>query len=378
MIKVLHIARYKNNLTERKVDLMAQDTDLVFYRIRPRHYEDPYGNLTSPESKEKKGATSFVRLFGTHTDPHRVLYGSFAFSLKSFKPDIIHCEDEPDSLAALQVIAARALIARRTKLILHTWQNINRPKGPLVRLVVHASFRASKAILCSNSEGVGVLREMGFKGLTELIPPEGIDTDRFKPSEATQPKAFFTLLYAGRFAEEKGLDTLLEAMSLVGRDCSLVLVGAGPLKDSLLAQAKRLRIDKNVQFHQPVEQDRMPQLYARADALILPSRGTPVWKEQYGRVLLEAMACKVPVIGSSSGAIPEVIGDGGLVFQEDDPYSLSHCILTLMDDPRLQRDLAENGRQRVLNFFSQEQIARKTAAFYRVVLDSDNHHEQHN
>lgn len=112
----------------------------------------------------------------------------------------------------------------------------------------------------------------------------------------------------------------------------------------------------------------MPNLYAQADALVLPSRGTPVWKEQYGRVLLEAMACKVPVIGSDSGAIPEVIGDAGLIFRENDTLSLAQCVKNLMENTTLHKDLAERGYLRVTSFFSQQEIARKTNEFYRKVM----------
>jgi glycosyltransferase involved in cell wall biosynthesis len=114
----------------------------------------------------------------------------------------------------------------------------------------------------------------------------------------------------------------------------------------------------------------MPNLYAQADVLVLPSRGTPVWKEQYGRVLLEAMACKVPVIGSDSGAIPEVIGDAGMIFKEDDANSLAHCFQRIIGNTALQKDLGERGFKRVTSFFSQQEIARKTNEFYRRIMDS--------
>jgi glycosyltransferase involved in cell wall biosynthesis len=262
------------------------------------------------------------------------------------------------------------LFAPKAKLILHTWQNINRKKRPLVQWITNKALQGSDAILCSNVEGVGVLSEMGFNGLTDIIPPEGVDIEWFKPSGQKQQKNGFTLLYAGRFVEEKGLDILLEALSLTRNQASLVLVGGGPLKNTLKAQANRLKIKEQVQFFPPVEQDSMPSLYAQADALVLPSRGTPVWKEQYGRVLLEAMACKVPVIGSDSGAIPEVIGAAGLIFKENDAGSLAQCIQNLMENPTLQKDLAELGYKRVTSFYSQKEIARRTNDFYRKIMDS--------
>lgn len=355
-------------MLERKVEFMSQDADFLFFRVRPKQYEDAYGSLTLQSTTTKTDNILHLSLIGKHIDPHRVLYGSLTFSMVSFKPDIIHAEDEPDSLAALQVLSARRLFAPKAKLILHTWQNINRKKRPLVKWITSTAIQGSDAILCSNAEGIKVLREVCFKGLTDIIPPEGIDIDWFKAPESKQPKKRFTILYAGRFVEEKGLDILLKAMSLTTKEASLVLVGDGPLKDTLKEQANRLKIKEQVQFLPPVEQDSMPGLYAQADALVLPSRGTPVWKEQYGRVLLEAMACKVPVIGSDSGAIPEVIGDAGLIFQEDDAGSLAQCIQHLMENPTLQKDLAERGYKRVTSLFSQKIIAQKTNEFYKKAM----------
>lgn len=370
MLRILHIARYRNKMLERKVEFMSQDADFLFFLVRPKQYEDAYGSLTLHSTTTKTDNILHLSLIGKHIDPHRVLYGSLSFSMKSFKPDIIHAEDEPDSLAALQVLSARRLFAPKAKLILHTWQNINRKKRPLVQWVTNRALQGSDAILCSNVEGVEVLHEMGFNGLTDIIPPEGVDIEWFKPSGQKQKKNGFTLLYAGRFVEEKGLDILLEALSLTRNQASLVLVGDGPLKDTLKEQANRLKIKEQVQFLPPVEQDSMPSLYAQADTLVLPSRGTPVWKEQYGRVLLEAMACKVPVIGSDSGAIPEVIGDAGLIFKENDAGSLAQCIQNLMENPTLQKDLAERGYKRVTSFYSQKEIARRTNDFYRKIMDS--------
>jgi glycosyltransferase involved in cell wall biosynthesis len=370
MLRILHIARYRNRMMERKVEFMSQDTDFLFFLVRPKQYKDAYGSLILQSTATKTNNILHLSLIGKHIDPHRVLYGSLSFSMISFKPDIIHAEDEPDSLAALQVLSARRLFAPKAKLILHTWQNINRKKRPLVKWITNTALQSSDGILCSNAEGVKVLCEMGFNGLTDVVPPEGVDIEWFKPSGQKQHKNRFTLLYAGRLVEEKGLDTLLEALSLTRNEASLVLVGDGPLKDTLKEQANRLKIKEQVQFLPPVQQDSMPNLYAQTDGLVLPSRGTPVWKEQYGRVLLEAMACKVPVIGSDSGAIPEVIGAAGLIFKENDARALAQCIQNLMENPTLQKDLAERGYKRVTSFYSQKEIARRTNEFYRKVMDS--------
>ena len=102
--------------------------------------------------------------------------------------------------------------------------------------------------------------------------------------------------------------------------------------------------------------------------LVLPSRSKPNWKEQFGRTLVEAMACGVPVIGSTCGEIPNVIGDAGLIFPEDDATALATQLRRLQSDCVVRADLAQRGRQRVLANFTQAQIARRTYEVYQAVL----------
>jgi glycosyltransferase involved in cell wall biosynthesis len=104
------------------------------------------------------------------------------------------------------------------------------------------------------------------------------------------------------------------------------------------------------------------------DVLVLPSDTHKGWKEQFGRVLIEAMACQVPVIGSSSGAIPEVIGEAGLIFPERDHHALAAALERLQANPALRADLAQQGRDRVLRHFTNQVIAEKTYAIYRALV----------
>jgi glycosyltransferase involved in cell wall biosynthesis len=111
----------------------------------------------------------------------------------------------------------------------------------------------------------------------------------------------------------------------------------------------------------------MPAYYGQLDVLVVPSRALPNWKEQFGRVLVEAMACGVPVIGSDSGEIPNVIADAGLVFPENDVAGLRSHLLELQQRPELRRELSQRGRQRVLDHYTQAQIAAQTVRVYREV-----------
>jgi glycosyltransferase involved in cell wall biosynthesis len=112
----------------------------------------------------------------------------------------------------------------------------------------------------------------------------------------------------------------------------------------------------------------MPAYYHQLDTLVVPSRTRPNWKEQFGRVLVEAMACGVPVVGSDSGEIPHVIGDAGLIFPEDQIDVLRAHLARLLGNADLRADLARRGRERVLARFTQAQVAAQTYQVYRSVL----------
>ena len=112
----------------------------------------------------------------------------------------------------------------------------------------------------------------------------------------------------------------------------------------------------------------MPAFYQGIDALVIPSLTRPNWKEQFGRVLVEAMACGVPVIGSDSGEIQYVIGDAGMIFPEEQAEVLRAHLARLLSDPDLCADLAQRGRERVLARFTQAQVANQTYQVYRTIL----------
>ena len=114
----------------------------------------------------------------------------------------------------------------------------------------------------------------------------------------------------------------------------------------------------------------VPAELRRLDTLVLPSHTTRTWKEQFGRVLIEAMSCGVPVIGSSSGEIPNVIGDAGLIYPEGDVPALAAAIGQLAEQPGLYADLARRGRTRVLERYTQSALARQYYEVYRAMLSA--------
>ena len=345
---------------------MAGEPDLLIFRVRPRDFRDVYGQEVDGRSGAAPGLR--VPFIGKPDDPHRTLYRTLTFALPSFKPHIVHAEEEPDSLPALQILLARRLFSSRSRLILHTWQNVDRPKKAHVKMVLRITLKAAHGVLCANTEAERLLSRLGFTGPTGIIPQQGVDTDIFRPLRDDGEGRGFTAMYAGRFVREKGLDTLFEALSRVKEPVHLLLLGTGPEREELERKVRSLKGPHDGEIVSPCSQNEMTRYYARADAFILPSRSTAVWQEQFGRTLVEAMACGVPVVGSDSGAIPEVVADAGLIFRESDPVDLARCIARLMESADLRAALIGRGHLRVATMYSQEQVALKTAAFYRRIM----------
>ena len=176
--------------------------------------------------------------------------------------------------------------------------------------------------------------------MLRTIPQFGTDPDLFHPPE-THPERPFTIGYIGRLVEEKRRSASLAGCCEITRQLASAAGGQWPLKRNAHAAGE------NPQYHRKNHLDKMGGLYRNAGTVItnlhvmvLPSLTRPNWKEQFGRVLVEAMASGVTLIGSDSGAIPGVIGEGGLIFKEGDVDDLSAKLQSLLDNPEQRKTLA--------------------------------------
>ena len=157
---------------------------------------------------------------------------------------------------------------------------------------------------------------------------------------------------------------------------TLVLLGRGPLKDELQTQSHTLGIAERIRWIESVPHDAVPNYISLMDTLVLPSETTYAfktltsvgWKEQFGHVLIEAMACQVPVIGSDSGEIPYVIADSGLVFPEGDHSALADRLTQLIQQPEQQQALAKKGYERAMEHYTNTALATELLAFYQELL----------
>ncbi|MGD0454118.1 MAG: glycosyltransferase [Solirubrobacteraceae bacterium] len=196
-------------------------------------------------------------------------------------------------------------------------------------------------------DAASLVRSWGARGAVDWWPHA---VPRWQAVTAVSERPF-TVGYAGRLVESKGVVDLLAAVRLLDAPVELLLLGDGPLRTRLHGQAIP---GSTVRVLNTLTHDQMPSGYAQIDVLVLPSRTTPTWSEQFGRVIVEALWCGVPVIGSSSGGIPQLLEmtGGGVVFQEGDADALAAQLSRLRDEPALREQLASTGRASAQRLFS--------------------------
>jgi len=312
-------------------------------------------------------------------------YGSRFFFTKGlmahfreFRPDIIHLEEEPWSLCALQTIILRRLLCPESKLIFRTSLSIpiKLKFGFLGTLIERIAFREFDHAFILSPRAGELLRQKGYRqGMR--ISPNGVDTRVFRKMDAHGLRAElkiaeneFVIGYIGRLMHMKGMDTLLKAFGMLDNG-RLLLVGSGDYRDKMISTASRLGISERMLLVGSVPAADVPKYINCMDVLVLPSITTPGWVEFFGRVLAEAMLCNVPVIGSSSGEIPNVMGDAGLIFQEEDVNDLKDKMVMLMENPELRENLKEKGYERAASLYTWEAIARDTYETYQLVANTD-------
>lgn len=184
----------------------------------------------------------------------------------------------------------------------------------------------------------------------------GVDLNRFKPVKPR--KHIKNILFIGRVEEEKGISDLLEMAQRIPKGINLTIIGQGKYRMPSIPNVHRAQLPYS-SIH---------KAYQDADLFILPSRATPTWEEQYGMVLIEAMASGLPIITTKTGAIPEVVGPAAFLVKERSPEELYQALQFLLKNDGKRQELAITARKRAEERFDRTKIAKQLADLYNRLL----------
>jgi glycosyltransferase involved in cell wall biosynthesis len=287
--------------------------------------------------------------------------------------DVVHAWEEPYIYAGYQI--ARALRGLRSRFVFRTAQNLVKRYPPPFNYFERQTLRRAQGWIAGGQLVFEAGIKRGFPRDRGRILTLAADTGAFHPLADSERQGLLRELsleppvlgFLGRLSADKGLDVLMRAMELLPKDqrWSLLLLGSGPYKEKVEAWASGKGWQNRVRV-KLVKHDDAPRHVAVMDMLLAPSQTTRHWREQFGRMIVEAFASGVPVIGSDSGEIPFVIGDAGRVVSEGDPEAWARTIQELLEAPETRKTLALRGLQRATQF-SCASVASQFAEFYRWV-----------
>jgi|GEM_PF-230022 len=365
----------------KKIAAMAEHFDVTC--AAPGEIKTPLGKLGSEHhGKDPRYTMHFLETAGDpiHTTRYRLKGLAAIMHQKRF--DVVLAEVEPWSHLRWQAWWLKRRFLPGALFGEFTWENIERTglKGRIASLFYRAAAATNDFVIAGNGEASAIFQKYGMQARSILVAPQlGVDEASFTEtnailkeslrSEMNLPKEAFLIGFCGRFEAYKGLLDLIAAGEMIlshkpRQEVHLVFLGNGPLRPEI----ERMSAEKPwIHLLPPRPHSEIATYLQALDLLALPSReihdADNCWKEQFGHVLIEAMSCGVPVIGSDSGAIPEVIGDSRMIHREGDPESLAKCIISLLETPGLLQEVTRGLRSRVLEHYTNSQLAAKWSRF---------------
>jgi glycosyltransferase involved in cell wall biosynthesis len=307
---------------------------------------------------------------GAHltSEVHVFSYGLELRSLLRQPWDLVHAWEEPYILAGWEV---SRWIRAGNKLVYRTAQSNPKVYPPPFSWFERSSMARASGWICSGRSVEENLRGRPGYDSPHLLSPLGVDTGFFSPNPSQRAAAAAKLGwsadgppvvgYVGRFVPAKGLALLMQALDAVETPWRALFLGAGKLEGELKRWAARhgdrIRVLR-------VPHNEVPAYLNVMDVLCAPSQTTTGWREQFGRMLVEAFACALPVIGSDSGEIATVLGDAGVVVKERDVAGWTLAIQDLLESPAKRAELGAKGLEQARTRFTWQVVARQYLSFF--------------
>ena len=285
--------------------------------------------------------------------------------------DVVHAWQEPYIYAGYQV--GKVFARTRARFMFRTAQNLVKSYPPPFHQFERATLSRSHAWIAGGHLVYNAMVQRGYPVNKGQVITLGVDVSAFRPLEPERKAALVrelglsepVIVFMGRLTQAKGVRILQQAVDLLppGLPWSLLVLGSGPEEENLRRWAAERHSQRSIHIRL-ARHEEVPRILAAADVMVAPSQTVSNWREQFGRMTIEAFASGVAMIGSDSGEIPRVIGDAGLIVPEKDVAGWSDAIQLLLQDRELRQTLVNRGLSRVAAY-SVPTIAERYAALYR-------------
>lgn len=366
---VLLSKTYVADTAQRQLEVLGQQPGVELSLITPPEWHMDDGRVWPFRPTYTQGYSPRPVPIAFNGHYHLYVYRRLGEVLRELRPDILHVDEEPYNPAGYQ--AQRLGDRLGVPVIFTALQSQYREYPPPYAWMERYNFRHTAHIISANADVEEVLRRKGFRGKSSVLYVYGVDPTLYQPTNPwprpPRPDGAIVVGYFGRLLFDKGLGVLLQALPMLPARYRVRLVGSGPDREALQQLAAQLGVADRVDVRAAVPTQEVPAAMAELDIFALPSLTRPNWKEQFGRVLIEAMACGIPVVGSDSGEIPRVVAEAGLIAREGDAQAWASAIRTMGEDDTLRARYAQAGRAHVLANHTLEHVAARFTAVYQRV-----------
>ncbi len=297
--------------------------------------------------------------------PLHIFIGRLRRHVRDFDPDLVYVYHEPYAAATFQMLRAVRAISDIPVGVRSAQNLLKRYPMPFRQSEAYV-YRQSDFAVAVSDNVADVMRRKGYRKPIEVIPmPVDLAVFRPSPDRAHRGKGTLRVGFVGRLVPEKGADTAIKAIAdAQGSDLVMDIIGSGPDEPRLRTIADALGVRDRINWRGALDRTAVASAYSELDLLVVPSRNTARWSEQFGRVVIEAAAAEVPAIVSRSGELPFLIGQigAGWTVGESDHEELARMLLHLDTDRITLSDAGVRARQGVEARFSDEAIVASLAA----------------
>lgn len=329
--------------------------------VTARRWRDDYGRIVdAASSPDLRGRLLPLRVGLSGNIPLHYFQARLKRHVREFEPDCIYLYHEPYAVATFQMLrAARAVTS--VPIGVRSAQNIMKTYPLPFRHWERLVYRDSDFAVVVSERVAEVMRSKGYAKPISVIPMP-VDLSTFFPGTEPATESPLRVGFVGRLVAEKGVDVALKALaSLPTGSACLTVIGDGPQQSELRALATSLGVADRVTWRGAVDRATTADAYRHLDVLLVPSRATTRWREQFGRVVIEAAATGVPVIVTHSGELPHLVEDlgAGWVVEEDDVATMAEILCRLCDNRSELHDAGQRARLAAVRGYSNRVVIQQ-------------------